>query len=101
MYQELVIIIKFLNHKQSKRDIENQVLSEDIKRVFEEHKARYGSLRIINVLAQQGQNVNCKQISRLMRLMGLCPKGSSQHIRTFKFIKLSIQVQYQVSDKGS
>ncbi|WP_281532492.1 IS3 family transposase [Anaerocolumna aminovalerica] len=74
---------KFLNHKQSKRDIENQVLSEEIKRIFEEHKGRYGSLRIAKVLTQKGLNVNRKRISRLMRLMGLCPKGSRYRYKKY------------------
>ncbi|MBE7722419.1 MAG: transposase [Lacrimispora celerecrescens] len=36
---------------------------------------QYGSLRIAKVLVQQGLNVNRNHISRLIRLMGLCPKG--------------------------
>ena len=67
---------KYLSHKPSARDIENQVISEEIKKIFEEHKGRYDSLRISKVLENQGLKVNRKRVSRLMRLMGLCPKAT-------------------------
>ncbi len=41
---------KYLNQRPSARDIENQVLSNDIKKILEDHKSRYGSLRISKVL---------------------------------------------------
>lgn len=66
---------KYLERKPTARDIENQVLSEEIKRIFDEHRGRYGSLRIAKVLELQGLHVNRKRISRLMRLMALYPKG--------------------------
>ena len=68
---------KFLEHKPSARDIENSILSNEIKEVFDEHKARYGSLRITKDLEQRGIKVNRKRVARLMRLMGLCPKGTN------------------------
>lgn len=74
---------KYLNQKPSARDIENQVLSENIKQVFEEHKGRYGSLRISKVLEQQGLKVNRKRVARLMRLMGLCTKGTRYRYKKY------------------
>ncbi|OZV11714.1 hypothetical protein CIW83_13780 [Tissierella sp. P1] len=67
---------KYLNHKQSKRDLENEALKEVIKEIFDENKGRYRSIRIGKVLEQRGIHVNRKQISRLMHEMNLCPKGT-------------------------
>ena len=67
---------KYLECKPSSRDIENEVLSAEIKKIFEEHKGRYGSLRISKVLEQNGIKVNRKRVARLMRLMGLYSKGT-------------------------
>ncbi|WML34397.1 IS3 family transposase [Clostridium sp. OS1-26] len=66
---------KYLNHKPSKRDIQNEVLSKEIKQIFEENKGRYGSIRIAKALEQKGIHVNRKRVSRLMRNMKLFPKG--------------------------
>ncbi|CAK7083327.1 MAG: IS3 family transposase ISSpy1 [Tissierella sp.] len=67
---------KYLNHKPSKRDLENEALKEVIKEIFDENKGRYGSIRIGKVLEQRGIHINRKRISRLMREMNLCPKGT-------------------------
>ncbi len=66
---------KYLNHKPSNRDIENEVLSKEIKQIFEDNKGRYGSIRIAKVLGQKGIHVSRKRVSRLMRNMKLLPKG--------------------------
>ena len=67
---------KYLNHKPSKREIENQVLKDEILQIFEEHKGRYGSIRIAKVLSTKGIFVNRKRVSRLMRELKLYSKGT-------------------------
>lgn len=52
---------KYLNHKPSNRDIENEVLSKEIKQIFEENKGRYGSIRIAKVLNQKGIHISSKR----------------------------------------
>lgn len=66
---------KYLNHKPSNTDIENKVLSKEIKQIFEEHKGRYGSIRIAKVLDQKGIHINRKRVSRLMRNIKLFSRG--------------------------
>ncbi|MBU5425069.1 IS3 family transposase [Tissierella pigra] len=43
---------------------------------FDENKGKYGSIRIVKVLGQRGIHINHNRISRLMRKMNLCPKGT-------------------------
>ena len=74
---------KYLNHKPSQRDLENAALKEVIKEVFDEHKGRYGSIRIGKVLNQRGIHANRKRISRLMREMNLCPRGTRYHYKKY------------------
>ncbi|MTK12276.1 MAG: IS3 family transposase [Clostridiaceae bacterium] len=74
---------KYLNHKPSSRDIQNQVLSKEIKQIFDENKGRYGSIRIAKVLEQRGIHVNRKRVSRLMRNMKLFPKGSNYRYKHY------------------
>ena len=74
---------KYLEHKPSARDIENGVLSTEIKKIFDEHKSRYGSLRITKVLEQNGIEVNRKRVARLMRMMGLYPKGTNYKYKKY------------------
>ena len=74
---------KYLHRKPSKRDIENEVLKEEIIRVFEEHKGRYGSIRISKVLSVKGIYVNRKRVARLMRELKLCPKGTRYKYKNY------------------
>ena len=97
-----------MEHKPSARDIENSVLSEEIKKIFDEHKARYGSLRITKVLEQNGIKVNRKRVARLMRMMNLSPKVQTINIKDIikimakrnmqifliKYLKLLIKIRY-------
>ena len=63
--------------------LENEVLSIEIKQIFEEHKSRYGSIRISKVLQQKGINVNHKRVLRLMRKMQLIPKGTRYRYKQY------------------
>ncbi|WP_235601241.1 IS3 family transposase [Tissierella sp. P1] len=74
---------KYLNHKPSKRDLENEALKEVIKESFDKNKGRYGSIRIGKVLEQRRIHVNRKRISRLMREMNLCPKGTRYNYKKY------------------
>ena len=52
------------------------MLSERIKAIFEHHRGRYGSLRIVKVLRDDGIVVGRRRIARLMRKMELYAKGA-------------------------
>lgn len=67
---------EYLQRKPSNRAIENEVLSQHIKRIFEEHKGRYGSKRISKSLEKEGISANHKRVGRLMRAMELYAKGT-------------------------
>ncbi|WP_157857753.1 IS3 family transposase, partial [Gottschalkia purinilytica] len=56
--------------------LENEVLSAEIREIFEEHKGRYGSIRISKALEQKGITVNRKRVAKLMRNMKLVPRGT-------------------------
>ena len=73
----------YLSHKPSTRDIENRLISEEIQKIFAEHKGRNASIRIAKVLETQGLKVNRTQVSRLMRLMGLCRKGTNYKYKRY------------------
>jgi len=67
---------EYLHRKPSNRAIENEILSQHIKQIFEEHKGRYGSIRIAKSLEKEGVSANHKRVGRLMRAMGLYAKGT-------------------------
>lgn len=71
--------------------LENEVLSTEIKKIFEEHKGRYGSIRISKVLKQQGITANRKRVSRLMRTMKLLPKGTRYRYKRYNQQSSSIE----------
>jgi putative transposase len=50
-------------------------LKTEIKRVFEEHKGRYGSPRIALQLYDEGIETNKRVVERLMRELNLCAVG--------------------------
>lgn len=74
---------KYLQRKPSKRDIENEILSKKIKEIFDEHKGRYGTIRITKVLNSQGIQINRKRVGKLMHKMGLYAKGSRYKYKYF------------------
>ena len=51
----------------SKRKIENQVLTTEIKQIYEQSQGRYGSPRITEELKRRGFKCNRKRVARLMR----------------------------------
>jgi len=74
---------EYLQGQPSNRAIENEILSQNIKRIFEEHKGRYGSIRITKSLEKEGILVNHKRVGRLMRSMGLYAKGTRYRYRHY------------------
>ena len=60
----------------SARDRERERLRTDIRRVFEDHRGRYGAPRLYRVLrAQHGYTGSLNRIKALMRTMGLIAKA--------------------------
>ncbi len=62
------------NKKITAREIEDEVLSEKILSIFQEHRGRYGSGRIKKCLEREDIRVSRRRIVRLMRKQGLYPK---------------------------
>ena len=62
----------------------NKALMDEIKKIFEHHKGRYGVRRIHRELLNRGHHVNHKRVQRLMHNMGLLgkrPKKSITHTK--------------------
>lgn len=57
--------------KKSPRQVENEELLVDIRRLFMEHKQNYGSPRIYNALRSEGVPCSLNRVERLMRSAGL------------------------------
>jgi|GEM_PF-668537 len=64
--------------------LENEVLSQKIREVFEQHSGRYGAKRIAHSLQDEGIKVNRKRIVKLMRTMGLYVKGARRAYKHYK-----------------
>lgn len=71
----------YSSRKMSAHSIENNVLREEIKIIFEENKGRYGSWRISRELKNRGILASRKRVAKLMRMDGLYPKGSPHQYR--------------------
>jgi len=54
----------------SKRKLENQELTEEIKRVYNDSQQIYGSPRVAIVLKQEGRIVSERRVARLMQING-------------------------------
>ena len=74
---------EYLQRKPSNRSVENEVLSKHVKRVFEDHKGRYGAIRITKSLEKENILANRKRIGKLMRSMGLYAKGARYHYKHY------------------
>jgi putative transposase len=63
----------------SRREQERDRLSEDIRKVFDAHRGRYGAPRIYRVLCEQdGYTGSLNRIQTLMRGMGICAKAGKK-----------------------
>jgi transposase InsO family protein len=69
--------------RQSAREVANRMVAEEIKRVFQAKRQRYGSPRITEELRREGQICNHKRVERLMRQEGLKARsGRRRKVRT-------------------
>jgi putative transposase len=55
----------------SKRDLENQELTEEIQRIYRESKGRYGAPKVHQTLLTNGFQSSLKRVQRLMRKAGI------------------------------
>lgn len=62
---------KYLNHKSSNRDNENQKLDEAILAIYYETKRRYGAPKIHHDLLENDWHVSLKGVQRRMALLGI------------------------------
>ena len=61
-------------------ELENEVLSEQIKAIFLEHKSRYGRRRIKHVLSERFNiNISGRRIGNLMDKQGLVARGKIKY----------------------
>lgn len=58
----------------SRRDRSNQILLEQIERVYRDSRGNYGSPRITAELRANGEGCNKKRVARLMRINGIAAK---------------------------
>ena len=61
--------------KPSRTKLRHEYLKEQIRRIYYEHKGRYGSPRIAQQLYDEGIETNKRVVAWLMREIGLCAKG--------------------------
>ena len=70
-----------------KNDIDttkNQCVMDEIQRVFESNKGRYGVRRIHQVLLSKGYRINHKKVQRLMHKMSLKGKRPKEKYHSYK-----------------
>lgn len=67
------------NGQETARQMANRLLAQQIHRVYQQKKGRYGSPRVTQQLRREGQVCNHKRVERLMRQQGL--KGCSSRKR--------------------
>lgn len=68
--------------KPSARCLEDESLREDVLRIFQEHKGRYGAYRISIILRREGKCFSKRRVLNTMRDLGLVAKGCNyQHRR--------------------
>ena len=79
-----------MKRKPSKLSLENEILSEKIREIFEEHKGRYGTIRITRALQNQGIKVNRKRVGKILHKMGLYAKGSNYKYKHYNRKRPSI-----------
>lgn len=66
----------------SAREMANQALLVKIKRLFDQHKGRYGSPRIHRALRREGERCSHKRVARLMRQHELRARRKRSYKRT-------------------
>ena len=64
--------------------IRNDFLLEEIKKIFEQNKRRYGVRRVYRELCNRGYEVNHKRVQRLMHKSGLLGKRPKEKYHSYK-----------------
>ena len=64
--------------------LRNAELTEEIKKIFNQHKGRYGVRRIHRELLNRGYEVNHKRVQRIMHSIGLRGKRPKDKYHSFK-----------------
>ena len=62
----------------------NAELTEEIKKIFNQHKGRYGVRRVHRELLRRGNSVNHKRVQRIMHILGLQGKRPKEKYHSFK-----------------
>jgi putative transposase len=62
---------KSLNQVESKRSIENKRLKEEILKIYNDNKKRYGAPKIHKILIRQGESISLKRVQRFMNELGI------------------------------
>ena len=65
-------------------DFRNIKLTEEIKKIFSQHKGRYGVRRVYRELLRRGNSVNHKRVQRIMHSLGLQGKRPKEKYHSFK-----------------
>jgi putative transposase len=69
----------YVRRKLSQRQLENQFLLEQIKKIYHRFRGVYGSPRIYNELRKQGLVFNKKRVIRIMRINGIKAKTKRKY----------------------
>jgi putative transposase len=72
---------KWVNRKESARDIENKSLKESIEAIFHKNLGNYGSPRVHAALKKSGVKVNHKRVERIMKESHLVGKAGRLYRR--------------------
>ena len=64
--------------------LRNAELTEEIKRIFIQHKGRYGVRRVYRELLNRGYEINHKRVQRIMHTIGLSGKRAKAKYHSFK-----------------
>lgn len=62
----------------SQKDQDNEELLVEIRRVYDQHRGRYGSPRVTSQLRSEGQRCSINRVARLMRKANLVGVGSQR-----------------------
>lgn len=62
---------KSLSQVESKRSIENKRLKEEIFKIYNDNKKRYGAPKIHKILISQGEFISLKRVQRFMNDLGI------------------------------
>ena len=75
---------KFLRKSPGKRELENQRILKEIRKVYETSRKTYGSPRIHGELKKAGESCSKKRIARLMKQAKIQPKMRKHWKKTTK-----------------